>query len=147
MGSSLVSFGPRQRSIGESAKTLEISNFKNTVGSLKRLIGRTASDPEITDVETKYTHVKLVDANGTVGAKVRYFVFGFLCNASVPSQVAMLCVRWMRAARCPSEWTSPYGLSRLYNETFPDGLFREFPFHGVCGIEGTLDRDLWARAT
>ncbi|EIW63665.1 heat shock protein [Trametes versicolor FP-101664 SS1] len=69
---SLVSFGPRQRSIGESAKTLEISNFKNTVGSLKRLIGRTVSDPEITDVETKYTHVKLVDANGTVGAKVNY---------------------------------------------------------------------------
>jgi len=27
--------------IGESAKTQETSNFKNTVGSLKRLIGRT----------------------------------------------------------------------------------------------------------
>lgn len=27
--------------IGESAKTQETSNFRNTVGSLKRLIGRT----------------------------------------------------------------------------------------------------------
>ena len=67
---SLVSFGPKQRSIGEPAKTLEISNFRNTVGSLKRLLGRTISDPEIADVESKFTHVKLVDANGTVGAQV-----------------------------------------------------------------------------
>ncbi|KAI0762180.1 heat shock protein [Trametes elegans] len=69
---SLVSFGPKQRSIGESAKTLETSNFRNTVGSLKRLLGRTISDPEIQDVEAKFTNVKLVDANGTVGAQVNY---------------------------------------------------------------------------
>ncbi|KAI0630030.1 heat shock protein [Trametes polyzona] len=69
---SLVSFGPKQRAIGEPAKTLEISNFRNTVGSLKRLLGRTISDPEIKDVEAKFTHVKLVDANGTVGAQVNY---------------------------------------------------------------------------
>lgn len=69
---SLVSFGPRQRSIGEPAKTLEISNFRNTVGSLKRLLGRTISDPEIAEVESKFTHAKLVDANGTVGAQVNY---------------------------------------------------------------------------
>ncbi|KAI9609383.1 hypothetical protein H4Q26_007337 [Puccinia striiformis f. sp. tritici PST-130] len=50
---SLVAFGPRNRSIGESAKTQETSNFRNTVGSLKRLI-------------------ELVDANGTVGVKVNY---------------------------------------------------------------------------
>ena len=68
---SLVSFGPKQRAIGEPAKNLEISNFRNTVGSLKRLLGRTISDPEISEVESKYTHVKLVDANGTVGAQVR----------------------------------------------------------------------------
>nr|VWP01762.1 Sorting nexin-4 (Autophagy-related protein 24) [Ganoderma boninense] len=66
---SLVSFGPKQRSIGEPAKTLEISNFRNTVGSLKRLLGRTVADPEISEVESKFTHVKLVDANGTVGAQ------------------------------------------------------------------------------
>ncbi|KAJ3008280.1 hypothetical protein NUW54_g3214 [Trametes sanguinea] len=66
---SLVSFGHKARAIGESAKTLEISNFRNTVGSLKRLLGRTIDDPEIKEVEEKFTHVKLVDANGTVGAQ------------------------------------------------------------------------------
>jgi heat shock protein 4 len=37
----LVAFGPRTRMIGETAKTQETSNFRNTIGSLKRLIGRT----------------------------------------------------------------------------------------------------------
>ncbi|KAH9915063.1 heat shock protein 70 [Epithele typhae] len=69
---SLVSFGFKQRALGEPAKTLEISNFKNTVGSLKRLLGRTISDPEIQEVEAKFIHAKLVDANGTVGAQVNY---------------------------------------------------------------------------
>ncbi|OCH88169.1 heat shock protein [Obba rivulosa] len=69
---SLVSFGHKQRAIGESAKTLEISNFRNTLGSLKRLIGRTFQDPEIQEVEQKFTHVKLVDVDGTLGAQVNY---------------------------------------------------------------------------
>ncbi|KAF8525524.1 heat shock protein [Hysterangium stoloniferum] len=69
---SLISFGPRQRSIGEAAKTQETSNFKNTVGSLKRLIGRTSSDPEVTEIEKKFINATLVDANGTVGVKVNY---------------------------------------------------------------------------
>jgi len=67
---SLVSFGVKQRSIGEAAKTQETSNFKNTVGSLKRLIGRTASDPEVLEIEKKFINATLVDANGTVGVKV-----------------------------------------------------------------------------
>lgn len=43
--SSLISFTARQRYIGEAAKTAETSNFKNTIGSLKRLIGRRFDDP------------------------------------------------------------------------------------------------------
>ena len=70
--SSLVSFGPKQRAIGELAKTQEISNFKNTIGSLKRLIGRTLTDPDISEIESKFTAAKLVDVNGTVGAQVSY---------------------------------------------------------------------------
>ncbi|CAL1706042.1 unnamed protein product [Somion occarium] len=69
---SLVSFGPKQRSIGESAKTLETSNFRNTIGALKRLIGRSFNDPEVQEVEKKFLHVNLVDANGTVGVQVNY---------------------------------------------------------------------------
>ncbi|KAJ7049452.1 heat shock protein 70 family [Mycena amicta] len=69
---SLVAFGPKQRSIGESAKTQETSNFKNTVGSLKRLIGRTVNDPEIQEVEKKFLNATLVDVQGSVGVEVNY---------------------------------------------------------------------------
>ncbi|KAG9125470.1 adenyl-nucleotide exchange factor sse1 [Ceratobasidium sp. 392] len=69
---SLVSFGIKARAMGEAAKTLETSNFKNTVGSLKRLIGRTLNDPEISEHEKQYLNAQLVDANGTVGVKVNY---------------------------------------------------------------------------
>ncbi|KAF3904784.1 hypothetical protein ABW20_dc0103122 [Dactylellina cionopaga] len=68
---SLVGFGPKSRYLGEAAKTQEISNLKNTVGSLKRLAGRTFSDPEI-DIEKQYVTAALVDLNGQVGAKVQY---------------------------------------------------------------------------
>ncbi|KAF8644816.1 hypothetical protein AX16_008273 [Volvariella volvacea WC 439] len=69
---SLVAFGPKQRAIGESAKTQETSNFKNTIGSLKRLIGRTYSDPEVQEVEKKFINAKLVDVQSTVGVEVNY---------------------------------------------------------------------------
>lgn len=69
---SLVAFGPRSRALGESAKTQETSNFRNTVGSLKRLIGRTSRDPEVTDIESRFLNAQLVDAQGTVGVKVDY---------------------------------------------------------------------------
>ncbi|KAG8762582.1 adenyl-nucleotide exchange factor sse1 [Ceratobasidium sp. 423] len=66
---SLVSFGVKSRAMGEAAKTLETSNFKNTVGSLKRLIGRSLSEPEINDVEKQYLNAQLVDVEGSVGVK------------------------------------------------------------------------------
>jgi heat shock protein 4 len=68
---SLVAFGPKQRSIGESAKTQETSNFRNTIGSLKRLIGRTLVDPEVQEIEKKFINATLVDVNGSVGVEVR----------------------------------------------------------------------------
>lgn len=68
--SSLVSFTPRQRFIGEPAKTAETSNFKNTVGSLKRLIGRSFNDPEVEEYEKKFINAQLIDVNGEIGVKV-----------------------------------------------------------------------------
>ena len=44
---SLVSFGQKARAIGEGAATAQTSNFKNTIGSLKRLIGRKFEDPAV----------------------------------------------------------------------------------------------------
>jgi heat shock 70kDa protein 4 len=67
-----VAFGPKQRSIGESAKTQEISNYKNTVGSLKRLVGRTLNDPEIQEIEKKFINATLVDLSGTIGVEVGF---------------------------------------------------------------------------
>lgn len=66
-----MAFGVKQRAIGESAKTQEISNYKNTVGSLDRLIGRTLNDTEVQQVEKKFLTCTLVDAGGTVGVRVR----------------------------------------------------------------------------
>ncbi|KAH8586846.1 putative heat shock protein Hsp88 [Bisporella sp. PMI_857] len=68
---SLVGFGPKSRYLGEPAKTQEISNLKNTVGSLKRLAGRSFKDPEV-QIEQQYVSAPLVDINGQVGAEVTY---------------------------------------------------------------------------
>ncbi len=68
---SLVSFGPKSRYLGEAAKTQEISNLKNTVGSLKRLVGRTLKDPDVV-IEQDYITAPLVDMNGEVGVEVSY---------------------------------------------------------------------------
>ncbi|KAI8960840.1 heat shock protein Hsp88 [Daldinia sp. FL1419] len=68
---SLVGFGPKSRYLGEPAKTQEISNLKNTVSSLKRLAGRSLSDPDV-QIEQQYVSAPLVDVNGQVGAEVTY---------------------------------------------------------------------------
>ncbi|PNP47224.1 hypothetical protein TGAMA5MH_01039 [Trichoderma gamsii] len=68
---SLVGFGPKSRYLGEAAKTQEISNLKNTVNCLKRLAGRSFSDPDI-QIEQQYVTAPLVDINGQVGAEVNY---------------------------------------------------------------------------
>ncbi|KAH7026880.1 heat shock protein 70 family [Macrophomina phaseolina] len=69
--STLVGFGPKSRYLGEAAKTQEISNLKNTVGSLPRLAGRSLSDPDVA-IEQEYVSAPLVDIDGQVGAEVTY---------------------------------------------------------------------------
>ncbi|GJC88263.1 heat shock protein hsp88 [Colletotrichum liriopes] len=68
---SVVGFGPKSRYLGESAKTQEISNLKNTVSSIKRLAGRTFNDPDA-QLEQQYITAPLVDVNGQVGVEVNY---------------------------------------------------------------------------
>ena len=67
----MVGFGPKSRYLGEPAKTQEISNLKNTVGSLKRLAGRALNDPDV-QIEKDYVSAPLIDINGQVGAEVTY---------------------------------------------------------------------------
>lgn len=68
---SLVGFGPKNRYLGEAAKTQEISNLKNTVSSLKRLAGRKFTDPDVV-IEQQFVSAQLCDVDGQVGAEVSY---------------------------------------------------------------------------
>ncbi|KAJ5578120.1 Hsp70 chaperone Hsp88 [Penicillium hispanicum] len=68
---SLVGFSARSRHIGEAAKTQETSNLKNTVGSLKRLVGRSFTDPDI-QIEQEFNTAALVDVDGQAGVEVSY---------------------------------------------------------------------------
>ncbi|RAK98678.1 Hsp70 chaperone Hsp88 [Aspergillus ibericus CBS 121593] len=68
---SLVGFSSRSRALGEAAKTQETSNLKNTVGNLKRLIGRAFSDPDVA-IEQEYSTAQLCDVNGQAGVEVSY---------------------------------------------------------------------------
>ena len=66
-----MAFGPKNRYLGEAAKTQEISNLKNTVSSLTRLAGRTLKDPDV-QIEQDYVSAPLVDVDGQVGVEVTY---------------------------------------------------------------------------
>jgi len=75
----MVSFNGDQRFLGEGAKTQEIMNCKNTVTSLKRLIGRKFEEADVQDSEMKYLFYNLVASDdGTTAAKVNLFFFLFL---------------------------------------------------------------------
>lgn len=69
--SSLVGFGPKCRILGEAAKSLEVSNLKNTVGSLSRLAGRSLNDPDI-EIEKEFLSVPLIEKDGQIGARVKF---------------------------------------------------------------------------
>nr|POE94386.1 heat shock protein hsp88 [Quercus suber] len=67
----LVAFGAKTRFLGEAAKGQEISNLKNTVGSLTRLAGRSINDPDV-QIEQEFVSAPLVEINGQVGVEVSY---------------------------------------------------------------------------
>ena len=68
----LVGFGPKNRYLGEAAKTKETSNVKNTVRNLKRIIGLEYDDKEEFSKEAKFSTSKLVKLDdGKVGAQVQ----------------------------------------------------------------------------
>ena len=65
-----VSFGMKERAMGNSAKTQLISNMKNTVWGWKKFIGRMYRDPCVA-VETPALPYQVSEgANGTIAIKV-----------------------------------------------------------------------------
>ncbi|ODV87545.1 hypothetical protein CANARDRAFT_174579 [[Candida] arabinofermentans NRRL YB-2248] len=68
---SVVGFGLKNRSIGESGKTQQISNLKNTVENLKRILALSTDSPDF-EIEKKYFTTPLVDKDGFAATKVRF---------------------------------------------------------------------------
>ncbi|KAH3680896.1 hypothetical protein WICMUC_000039 [Wickerhamomyces mucosus] len=68
---SLVGFGLKNRFIGESGKSQQTSNIKNTVDNIKRIVGLDYNHPDV-EYEKKFFSTQLVDVDGKVGAKVRF---------------------------------------------------------------------------
>lgn len=68
----LVSFGQKNRFIGETGKNQQTSNLKNTVGNLKRILGLNYNDPDF-KIEADYSNCALVENDkGQISAKVRF---------------------------------------------------------------------------
>ena len=57
-----VSFTNRQRYQGNAAKQQEITNFKNTISSFKRLLGRKFHDPQV-QIEQQFTSLRIAPSS------------------------------------------------------------------------------------
>lgn len=67
----VVGFGHQSRAIGESGKSQQISNIKNTVESVKRVLGLPLNHPDVSK-EAPYFTTPLVDVDGEVGTTVKF---------------------------------------------------------------------------
>jgi heat shock protein 4 len=85
MTPSLVSFGPKSRYLGEAAKSQETSNFRNTVASLKRLLGRSLA--EVSEAERRHLNCELTEKESEVAVRVEYR--GAECVFSATELLAM----------------------------------------------------------
>lgn len=68
---SVVGFTRKNRAIGETGKTQQVSNLKNTVTGLKRLLG-ISSESEDFAVEKAHSTVPLVSVDGQAGVQVKF---------------------------------------------------------------------------
>ncbi|XP_050303566.1 heat shock 70 kDa protein 4 isoform X2 [Anthonomus grandis grandis] len=69
---SYVAFSGKNRILGVAAKNQQVTNMKNTVYGLKRLLGRKFSDPHV-QRELQYLPFKILeDKNGNIGIMVHY---------------------------------------------------------------------------
>ncbi|CDK29785.1 unnamed protein product [Kuraishia capsulata CBS 1993] len=68
---SIVGFGVKNRSIGETGKNQQNSNLKNTVENLKRILALDPASPDY-DVEKRYFTSPLVVKDGQVASQVRF---------------------------------------------------------------------------
>ncbi len=62
--------GEKNRSMGSSAKTLMMSNLKNTVWGFKKFIGRNFTDPQVQVEKNRVPYEVVEGPNGNAGLKV-----------------------------------------------------------------------------
>lgn len=67
----IIGFGMKNRAIGETGKTQEVSNIKNTVTGIKRILGLNPTAKDF-GTEQEYSTVQLTEKDGQTAAKVRY---------------------------------------------------------------------------
>lgn len=68
---SYIAFSGKNRILGVAAKNQQVTNMKNTVYNLKRLLGRKFRDPQV-QRELQLVPFNVVEtAHGNIGIKVR----------------------------------------------------------------------------
>lgn len=72
---SCIAFSGKNRILGVAAKNQQVTNMKNTVYNLKRLLGRKFRDPQV-QRELKLLPFNVVEtSNGNIGIKVRLLFY------------------------------------------------------------------------
>lgn len=69
---SVISFGPRNRSIGAAAKSQVVTNCRNTVQAFKRFHSRAFSDPYVQSAKSNLVYDLAEMPSGATGIKVMY---------------------------------------------------------------------------
>ncbi|XP_054481227.1 heat shock 70 kDa protein 4a [Anoplopoma fimbria] len=69
---SVVSFGPRNRSVGAAAKSQVVTNCQNTVQGFKRFHSRAFSDPYVQSAKSNLVYELAQMPSGATGIKVMY---------------------------------------------------------------------------
>ncbi|KAK4528714.1 hypothetical protein GAYE_SCF63G6659 [Galdieria yellowstonensis] len=86
----LVAFSGESRSIGESAVSSVVQNYKNTVTEVKRLLGRAYDDPEVQrQMERSFFEI-VKEQDGRTGIRVQYGPNGEKRVFSPEALVAMI---------------------------------------------------------
>lgn len=69
-----VSFGVKERSFGNDAKSQMVTNSKNTIWGWKKLIGRQFNDPQVQQQNQMLPYEIVSGPDGSAGIKVGIFV-------------------------------------------------------------------------
>ena len=73
--SAIVLLSNKNRVMGSGAKTLMMSNLKNTVMGFKKFIGRSYNDPQVQTEKNRVLYEVVEGPDGTTGIRVKPHTF------------------------------------------------------------------------